>query len=150
VLIGIAILALVISIGNLIYSFWRNHWKSVDFFAEIKLIKKDSERVHGKDEEVNLYLVNKGCPITILDIYFTEGKSTFKMHLDLPPIRLERGEVLKIPEIDCPSPVDLEKINNDSVRFYALDSFEKERWEMRRVRRKAPPHQPYVSQPDNT
>ena len=52
----IAVLAFLLSCWN----FYRNLHKSVDFFAEIKTIKKDEDRVHGEDEELNLYLVNQG------------------------------------------------------------------------------------------
>ncbi len=143
-----AVLAFLISLGNFIYLYCWNHCKSVDFFAEIKSIKKDDKRIHGEDEKVNLYLVNQGCPITILGIYFDEGRDNFKMHIDLLPARLERGEILKIPEKDFPTPVNRSKIDNKNVHFYAVDSFENE-YVMKRIFRKAHPTQPKVSKSDN-
>lgn len=156
-------LAFFISLGNVIYLVWRNHWKSVDFFVEIKLLKKEDERVHGDDEEVNLYLVNKGCPITLLSIYFDQGNDTFnKMHVDLFPARLERDKVLKIPVpaskvesgvvVKNPKqdfPVNREKISDEDVHFYVVDSFEN-KYEMKRIFRKAHPEQPKVSKSDKS
>jgi len=142
-------LAFFISLGNAIYLFVRNHRKSVDFFSEIKSIKKDDVRSHGENEEVNLYLVNKGCPITFLSIYFDEGNDNFKMHVDSLPKRLERGEVLKIPEQDFPFPVNREKIGDKNVHFYIVDSFENKYW-MNRNFRKAHPTQPKVSKLDKS
>lgn len=159
IVIGIfTFLAFVISIANLIYMAARNHRKSVDFFAEIKYIKKNGDRVHDKEkEEVNLYLVNKGCPITIMGIHYdqTEKKKDFKLHIPQLPARLERGQTLKIPKEDFPYPITLEKIEEIKPlkpkpypRFYAIDSFGKELCVMRSDFRKAPLEQPYLSRPD--
>lgn len=124
-----------------------NNRRDVDFFAEIKSIKKDEERIHGEDEELNLYFVNKGCPITLLSLHFDEGNDNFKMHVDLLPARLEHGDVLKIPEQDLPFPVNREKIDS-KVCFYVIDSFGDE-YLMRRIKWKAHPTQPKISKAEN-
>ena len=145
------IAALISTAFNWIYLWWRDHKRAVDFYSEIKYIVKDGKRVHGGGEELNLYLINKGAPLTIKGIFYdeTEKKKGRKWHIPDLPKRLERGDILKIPLDHLPDPFNITKmegIKKDELypRLYALDSFNK-LFVMKPSFRHAPPHQPDLS-----